>query len=92
MPRIYIDGIYIGGINELEALSDCGDLRIRLQHFSKYQDRKHCQYCLGVGKVVCKKCNGKRVRLYSVKVSDNLKHKISERSCKTFVLVFLTRS
>ena len=39
MPRIYIDGIYIGGINELEATSDCGDLRIRLQHFSKFQVR-----------------------------------------------------
>ena len=37
MPRIYIDGIYIGGINELEATSDCGDLRIRLQNFPKFQ-------------------------------------------------------
>ena len=42
MPRIYIDGIYIGGINELEATSDCGDLRIRLQHFSKFQVRQNC--------------------------------------------------
>ena len=37
MPRIYVDGIYIGGINELESTSDCGDLRIRLQNFPKFQ-------------------------------------------------------
>ena len=61
MPRIYIDGIYCGGINELEAMSDCGDLRIRLQSFSKFQDRRHCDYCRGIGLVVCKKCHGKRV-------------------------------
>lgn len=61
MPRIYIDGIYTGGINELEAMADCGDLRIRLQNFSKYQDRRHCQYCQATGRVICRKCNGKKV-------------------------------
>lgn len=60
MPRIYIDGIYIGGISQLEALSDCGDLRIRLQHFSKFQERQHCQRCLGTGLLLCSKCNGKK--------------------------------
>lgn len=49
------------GINELEALSDCGDLRIRLQHFSKFQEREHCQTCRGTGKLLCTKCNGKKV-------------------------------
>ncbi|CBY23778.1 unnamed protein product [Oikopleura dioica] len=60
MPRIYIDGIYIGGISQLEALSDCGDLRIRLQHFSKFQERQHCQRCMGTGLLLCSKCNGKK--------------------------------
>ena len=44
MPRIYIDGIYIGGINELEATSDCGDLRIRLQNFPKFQVKTFLSY------------------------------------------------
>ena len=51
------------GINELEALSDCGDLRIRLQHFSKFQEREHCQTCRASGKLLCTKCNGKKVGL-----------------------------
>ena len=37
MPRIYIDGTYIGGIDELEATADCGDLKKRLNKMPKLQ-------------------------------------------------------
>ena len=61
LPIIYIDGILIGGFEELTALSDCGDLRIRLKDFTKYYERENCPKCGGSGEEVCKRCNGKKV-------------------------------
>ena len=37
MPRVYIDGTYIGGIDELEGTADCGDLKTRLDKMPKLQ-------------------------------------------------------
>ena len=62
IPRVYIDGLHVGGLAELQAMNDCGDLRIRLQDFSKYSDRKNCKICKGHGKLVCPHCNGKKTK------------------------------
>ena len=39
LPAIYIDGQYIGRLDELQALADCGDLRVRLAEFDKLYER-----------------------------------------------------
>jgi len=62
LPRVYIDGVFVGGFEELNSMSDCGDLRIRLKHFPKYNYRKSCTTCNKTGKVVCTSCNGKKFR------------------------------
>ena len=61
LPIIYIDGVLIGGFNELRSLSDCGDLRIRLRDFTKYFDRAACPNCSGTGKIICGRCQGRKV-------------------------------
>ncbi|XP_078494689.1 uncharacterized protein LOC100181404 [Ciona intestinalis] len=60
MPRVYIDGVYIGGAGELQVMSDCGDLRIRLQEFPKYNIRSKCPTCEGTGDVICHSCKGRK--------------------------------
>jgi len=62
IPRVYIDGMHIGGLAELQAMNDCGDLRIRLQDFAKYHDRKNCPICKGHGKLICPHCQGKKTK------------------------------
>jgi len=62
LPRVYIDGVFVGGFEELNSMSDCGDLRIRLKHFPKYNYRKSCKTCNKTGKLVCTSCNGKTFR------------------------------
>lgn len=62
IPRVYIDGVYVGGFNELNAMSDCGDLRIRLKDYPKYNYRSSCGTCKSSGRVVCGSCNGKTYR------------------------------
>ncbi|CAK8686340.1 unnamed protein product [Clavelina lepadiformis] len=59
MPRVYIDGVYVGGGDDLQAMSDCGDLRIRLKEFPKYNLRSKCPTCATTGLIVCHSCKGK---------------------------------
>lgn len=60
IPMVYIDGMHIGGLKEVQAMNDCGDLRIRLQDFKKFHDRHNCPICKGHGVLVCPNCNGKK--------------------------------
>lgn len=62
LPAIYIDGQYVGALDELQALADCGDLRVRLAEFEKLYERHKCPDCKGLGKLTCSNCNGKRVK------------------------------
>ncbi|CBY18004.1 unnamed protein product [Oikopleura dioica] len=62
LPAIYIDGQYIGRLDELQALADCGDLRVRLAEFDKLYERHKCTDCQGTGKLVCPDCKGKKVK------------------------------
>ena len=52
LPAVYIDGQYIGGLEELQELADCGDLRVRLAEFDKLYERHKCPECAGTGKVL----------------------------------------
>lgn len=62
LPRLYIDGICAGGFDEIQEMSDCGDLRIRFQDFPKYNIRRHCPSCQASGTVPCTSCKGKGYR------------------------------
>jgi len=62
IPRVYIDGIYVGGFSELNSMSECGDLRIRLKDFPKYNIRSSCPTCESSGIVTCHSCQGKTYR------------------------------
>ncbi|XP_077974257.1 uncharacterized protein LOC120347669 isoform X2 [Styela clava] len=62
LPRLYIDGVYAGGFDEIQEMSDCGDLRIRFRDFPKYNIRHHCTSCLATGIVTCKSWKGKGFR------------------------------
>lgn len=62
LPAIYIDGQYVGGFDELEALADCGDLRVRLSEFEKLYERHKCPDCKGLGQLTCNSCKGKKVK------------------------------
>ena len=60
MPCVYVDGVYIGGIDELEATVDCGDLKLRIKHLPQKQERDNCQDCYGAGRVFCQRCCGRQ--------------------------------
>lgn len=60
IPKVYIDGLDVGGLKEIQAMNDCGDLRIRLQDFKKFHDRHNCPVCKGHGMLICPHCNGKK--------------------------------
>ena len=60
MPRVYVDGVYIGGIDELEATVDCGNLKQRIKLLPRKQERDHCQDCYGSGRVFCQRCCGRQ--------------------------------
>ena len=57
MPAVYIDGQYIGGLEELQELADCGDLRVRLAEFDKLYERHKCPECAGTGMVLKSQLN-----------------------------------
>jgi len=59
LPRVFIAGKYIGGIEELRQLNEVGELKKVLEDLPKV-DPTECGTCASHRFVLCDKCNGSR--------------------------------
>ncbi|ESW14170.1 hypothetical protein PHAVU_008G258600 [Phaseolus vulgaris] len=57
LPRVFIGGKYIGGIEELRQLNEVGELKKLLEDLPTV-DRSECRTCAAHRFVLCEKCNG----------------------------------
>ncbi|KAL3880804.1 hypothetical protein ACJMK2_033012 [Sinanodonta woodiana] len=60
VPQVFLDGIHVGGVEAIEALNESGELRERLQKFSKVMVRSSCDKCGGYRFMPCLVCHGSK--------------------------------
>ncbi|KAF7816145.1 inactive receptor-like serine/threonine-protein kinase [Senna tora] len=69
LPRVFIDGRYIGGAEEVRQLNETGELRKIVQGLPA-ADLGVCDVCGGYRFILCEECNGSR-KMYSEKAGFN---------------------
>ncbi|GAB4831972.1 hypothetical protein Ancab_005989 [Ancistrocladus abbreviatus] len=58
LPRVFLDGKYIGGAEEIRQLQESGDLKRMIEGLSLAEEAGECGVCGGHGFVLCEWCNG----------------------------------
>ncbi|PNY01232.1 glutaredoxin family protein [Trifolium pratense] len=59
LPRVFIDGKYIGGGEEIRSMHEVGELK-KILECLPVVDRTECHVCAGHRFVLCNVCNGSR--------------------------------
>ncbi|KAK9126727.1 hypothetical protein Scep_015573 [Stephania cephalantha] len=57
LPRVFVGGRYVGGLEEIRQLHEAGELQKTVQGFPKVEPGV-CDQCGGYRFVLCDKCNG----------------------------------
>jgi len=57
LPRLYINAVHIGGLDEVVRMNDNGDLKRATVGFPE-RSNAHCTDCNGFGFVLCTWCQG----------------------------------
>ncbi|KAJ7963934.1 Glutaredoxin [Quillaja saponaria] len=57
LPRVFIGGVYAGGVEEIKQLYESGELK-KLIRALPVKDLNVCDFCGGLKFVVCEECNG----------------------------------
>lgn len=57
LPRVFIEGRYIGGVEEVRRLHECGELKKYLEGLPP-ADSGTCEICGGYTFVLCQECRG----------------------------------
>ncbi|KAL2317456.1 hypothetical protein Fmac_031332 [Flemingia macrophylla] len=65
LPRVFVAGKYVGGVDEIRHLNEAGELKSLLQDLPPV-DPTDCHVCAGHRFVLCDQCNGSR-KLYADK-------------------------
>ncbi|KAJ8443935.1 hypothetical protein Cgig2_032759 [Carnegiea gigantea] len=68
LPRVYVNGVYVGGADEIRRLHENGDLK-RLIEGLPAADGSVCGDCGGFRFVVCEECDGSH-RVYREKINE----------------------
>ncbi|AES99638.1 putative thioredoxin-like protein [Medicago truncatula] len=57
LPRVFVGGVYIGGVDEVKQLHESGELNRLIERLPK-SNMNGCDCCGGFRFVVCDECNG----------------------------------
>jgi glutaredoxin domain-containing cysteine-rich protein 1 len=76
LPRVFIDGKYIGGGEEIRSMHEIGELK-KILECLPVVDRTECHVCAGHRFVLCNVCNGSR-KLYNDKAGFKVCHACNE--------------
>ncbi|KAI4306864.1 hypothetical protein L6164_030107 [Bauhinia variegata] len=57
LPRVFIGGRYIGGVEDVRQLYDSGELRKMIERLPR-SDPNSCEFCGGLRFTLCYKCHG----------------------------------
>ncbi|XP_023512265.1 uncharacterized protein At5g39865-like [Cucurbita pepo subsp. pepo] len=57
LPRVFIGGRYIGGVEEIKLLNESGELKRLIERLPEAVSL-FCEVCGGIGFVVCEECDG----------------------------------
>jgi glutaredoxin domain-containing cysteine-rich protein 1 len=58
LPRVFVGGVYIGGVDEVKQLHENGELNSLIERLPKTNQNGCCDCCGGFRFVVCDECNG----------------------------------
>ncbi|KAJ7959616.1 Glutaredoxin [Quillaja saponaria] len=65
LPRVFIGGVYVGGVEEIKYLYESGELK-KLIKALPVTDLNGCDFCEGFRFIVCEECNGSH-KIYTEK-------------------------
>ncbi|XP_004491017.1 uncharacterized protein At5g39865-like [Cicer arietinum] len=57
LPRVFIGGVYIGGVEEVKLLHESGELHRLIERLPR-SNQNGCDFCGGFRFAVCDECNG----------------------------------
>ncbi|ERN08977.1 uncharacterized protein LOC18437108 [Amborella trichopoda] len=66
LPRVFLGDLCIGGAEEVRQLHESGELKRMLEEFASVSDGT-CEWCGGLGFVMCGTCSGSHKRFVSEK-------------------------